>query len=74
MKILKDKLEAYITEMTEGELETSLSRITSQFLPDKDEVTIQVEEQSKKTVLQFLMSQSIQDHKGRPIATIGLLL
>jgi hypothetical protein len=73
VKIPKEKLDAYITEMTAGELETSLSRIVSQFLSDKGEVTIQVKEQSKKTVLQFLMTQSIQDHKGRPIAKIGPL-
>jgi hypothetical protein len=73
VKIPKDKLEAYITEMTEGELEESLSRIASHFLTDRDEVTTQVREQSKKTVLQFLMTQSIQDHKGRPIAKIGPL-
>lgn len=73
VKISKEKLEEYITEITEGDLEASLSRIASQFLPNKDEVATQVKEQSKKTVLQFLMSQSIQDHKGRPIAKIGPL-
>jgi hypothetical protein len=73
VKIPKDKLDEYINEMTEGNLEDSLSRIVANFLPDKEEVTTQVKEQSKKTVLQFLMTQSIQDHKGRPIAKIGPL-
>ncbi|MCL5421032.1 MAG: DUF4209 domain-containing protein [Nitrospirae bacterium] len=73
VKISKEKLDEYITEMTDGDLEESLSRIASHFLPDRDEVTTQVREQSKKTVLQFLMTQSIQDHKGRPIAKIGPL-
>jgi len=73
VEISKEELEEYITEMTEGELEESLSRIASHFLPDRDEVTTQIKELSKKTVLQFLMPQSIQDHKGRPIAKIGPL-
>ncbi len=73
VEIPKDKLDAFINEMTEGDLETCFSRIASYFLPDKEEVTTQVKEQSKKTVLQFLMTQAIQDHKGRPIAKIGPL-
>ena len=73
VEIPKEKIDAFIDEMTEGELETSLSRIASYFLPDKEDVATQVKELSKKTVLSFLMTQSIQDHKGRPIAKIGPL-
>jgi hypothetical protein len=73
VNISKEKLDEFVNEMTEGDLDTSLYRITSYFLPDKEEVATHVKELSKKAVLSFLMPKSIQDHKGRPVAKIGPL-
>ncbi len=73
MSIQKEQMDAFIAALTEGELASVLSRIASYFIPDKDKVANQVKDLSKKVVLQFLMTQEIQDHKGQPVAKIGPL-
>jgi hypothetical protein len=73
MRIPKEQMDAFIAALIEGELEAALSRIASYFIPDKDKVANQVKDLSKKVVLQFLMTQELQDHKGQPVAKVGPL-
>ena len=71
MEIPKEKLDAYLVSMTSGDLETTLNRIAIQFVPKKDQVERQVLELAKNHPLTYLFTKTLQDHKGRPVATIG---
>ena len=71
VEIPKEQLDSYLDSMTEGGLENTLIRIGAQFIPKKDQVEEQVLESAKNYPLTNLFSKTLQDHKGRPIATIG---
>jgi len=71
MEIPKEKLDAYLDSMTSGGLEITLKRIAVRFLPKKDQVEQQVLELAKNHPLTYLFTKTLQDHKGRPVATIG---
>ncbi|MDT0581821.1 DUF4209 domain-containing protein [Brumicola blandensis] len=71
MEIPREKLDAYLDSMTSGGLETTLNRIAIQFIPKKDQVEQQVLELAKNHPLTYLFTKTLQDHKGRPVATIG---
>ncbi len=70
-EIPKDKLDKYVSEMLDGNLELVLSKIAFHFIPKRDEIEKQVKELSSKFVIQYLVSTTIQDHKGRPVGKIG---
>ena len=69
--IPEEKLEAYLNSMVKGGLETSLDRISAQFIPKKDAVEDQVLELVKKHPISYLFEKKLHDHNGRPVATIG---
>jgi len=71
MEIPREKLDAYLDSMTSGGLEKTLNRIAIQFLPKKDQVQQQVLDLAKNHPLTYLFTKTLQDHKGRPVATIG---
>lgn len=71
MEIPREKLDAYLVSITSGDLETTLNRIAIQFIPKKDQVEQQVLELAKNHPLTYLFTKTLQDHKGRPVATIG---
>lgn len=71
MEIPREKLDAYLDSMTSGDLEKTLNRIAIQFIPKKDQVEQQVLELAKNRPLTYLFTKTLQDHKGRPVATIG---
>lgn len=71
IEIPNEQLDAYLDLMTNGGLEVTLRRIAAQFIPKKDQVEQQVLELAKNYPLTFLFTKTLQDHKGRPIATIG---
>jgi hypothetical protein len=71
VEIPKEKLDAYLESMTSGDLETTLNRIAVQFVPKKDQIEQQVRELAKNNPLTYLFTKTLQDHKGRPVATIG---
>lgn len=71
LEIPKEKLEAYLASMTEGGLHRTLSRIAAQFIPKKGQVEQQVLDLAKNHPLTYLFTKTLQDHKGRPVATIG---
>ena len=59
--------------MTEGGLEEVFKRLTVQFLPRKDETISQMRDIAKTAVLSSLISKTVIDDDGRPLATIGPL-
>ena len=71
IEIPKEQLDAYLESMTNGGLENTLVRIAAHFIPKKDQVEEQVLELAKNYPLTYLFTRTLQDHKGRPIATIG---
>jgi hypothetical protein len=70
-EIPKEKMDAYLESMVAGDLETALNRIVIQFLPRKGKIEQQVLELAKNHPLTYLFTKTLQDHKGRPVATIG---
>jgi len=73
IEIPKDKLEKYIKWLTDGDLDTVLTKIAVNYIPKKDEVTKQIQGLSKKAPISFLFTHKIMDAEGRPIATVGSL-
>ncbi len=71
MEIPQEELERYLEGMTEGGLDTTLKRIAAQFVPNKDMVEKQVLELAREFPISYLFTKTLQDHKGRPVATIG---
>lgn len=69
----KEEMDAYIKEMTTGEIKQVLLKIATQYVPNKEEIKEQIFDLSKKSPLSFLFSQHIQDEKGRVVATVGSL-
>lgn len=67
----EEKLEAYLNDMIKGGLETSLCRISAQFIPKKDSVENQVTKLANKCPLSYLFEKKLHSHNGRPVATIG---
>lgn len=72
-EIPKDKLDAFINFMVEGEPKLIFHKIIQNFIPKKDEIKERMFEQAKTAPLTYLIPTSIQDNKGRVIATIGSL-
>ena len=70
-EISKDKLEKYVSEILDGDIELVLNRIAFHFVPKRGEVEEQVKELSRKFVFQYLGTTVLQDYKGRPVAQIG---
>ncbi len=71
MEIPREKLSAYLDSMTSGGLENTLNRIAIHFIPKKDQVEQQVLSLAKNHPLTYFFTKTLQDHKGRPVATIG---
>ncbi len=70
-EISNEKLDAYLDAMTSGGLSEALNRIVAQFTPVKGQVKQQVLDLVKDHPISYLFTKTIQDHKGRPVATIS---
>jgi hypothetical protein len=66
-----EKVNEYIEAITQGTIEEVLVRIAVQYVPDIEQTSIQVRELASKAPLTFLISHSILDSSGRPMANIG---
>lgn len=73
VEIPKDELEKYIKWLTDGDLDTVLTKIAVNYIPKKDEVIKQIRDLSKKAPISFLFTRKIMDAEGHPIATVGSL-
>jgi hypothetical protein len=69
----REKMEEYIASMTNGSPEEIILRVAIQYIPIKEKIKEQIFDLSKKAPLTFLITQQIQDKKGRVVATIGSL-
>ncbi len=70
-KVPKEKLDSFLESMISGGFNVALQRIGVYFLPNKDQIEKQVLDLAKDHPLSFLFTKTLQDHKGRPVATIG---
>ncbi|SOD20712.1 DUF4209 domain-containing protein [Nitrosomonas ureae] len=70
-EIPKEKFDIYLDSITNGGLETTFNRMAVNFLPKKDQVERQVLDLAKNHPISYLFTKTLQDYKGRPVATIG---
>lgn len=70
-EIPADEAERFLDAMTAGTLEEALVRIAVQFIPDKTSVTEEVHRLAKTSALSAIISHTLMDREGRPIAKIG---
>jgi hypothetical protein len=71
ISIPTEKMEKYLEALTAGSLEEVLIRIAVYFIPESEKTTEQVSDLANKAPLTFLISHSILDSSGRPIAQVG---
>lgn len=71
--IPKEKMDNYVAAMIEGELAVALNRIANIYIPSREKTEYQVEQLSKKFVLQSMMPKSICDERGQAVAHIGIV-
>ncbi len=69
--IPKEELQQFVNEVLSGELQEIIGKVISHFLPIKGHTEKMVKEIAQKAPLQALISQTLQDRKGRIIAEIG---
>ncbi len=64
------ELDAVVTWVGEKDLAHAVARFWSYFLPDRDHVQRSLEQQLRDTPLQYLISKTIVDRAGNPIAEV----
>lgn len=69
----RKEMDDYIAAMTEGDLKEVILRIANQYIPNKEKAKEQIFDLSKNSPFIFLITQQIQDDKGRVVATVGSL-
>lgn len=72
-EIPKDKLDAFINFILDGEPKLIFHKVIQNFIPKKDEIKERMFELAKTAPLTYLISTDIHDNRGRVIATIGSL-
>lgn len=73
IEISQKEIEDYIASTVEGDLHSVLIKIAVNFTPQRDQIIELLKDLSRDAPLTFHISTHIQDHQGRPIATIGPL-
>lgn len=71
VSIPTEKIEKYLEALTQGSLEEVLTRIAVHFVPDSEQTAEQVRDLAARAPLTFLISHSILDGSGRPVARVG---
>ena len=71
VEISKKELDEYFDDLTAGGLDSALHRIAWQFIPKRDQVERQLLDLARQHPVSFLFARTLQDHRGRPVATIG---
>lgn len=69
----KEKIEEYVNQVVDGDIQTVLTRIAVRYIPIKEQVKEQIFDLSKNAPLQYLITHKLQDRKGRVVASIGSL-
>jgi len=70
-EIPAEQIERFLDAMTTGTLEEVLFRIAVDFISDKAAITHEVHRHAKTSPLSAIISQTLIDREGRPIAKIG---
>lgn len=73
LNIPKEKMDGFVDLMIKGNKSDILNNILSRFIPKKDEVRERMFEMAKTTPFNYIIPITLQDSKGRVIATIGSL-
>jgi hypothetical protein len=73
MKIPREEFDAYVEQMADGDLDTALERITSHYIPPREEVENQLHDLAQQAPISFLFSRQITDYQGRMVAVVGPL-
>lgn len=71
VEIPNHEIEAWLTQISEGDLEMVTARVALYFLPDPDKVKEEINRLAKKAPLQAIINQSIHGPDGRVVAQIG---
>lgn len=72
-QIPREKFDAYVDKLIEGDIEEVFKRIVIHYIPRKDKIENQLHDLAKKAPISFLFSKQISDHQGRVVAAIGPL-
>ncbi|MBD3350945.1 MAG: DUF4209 domain-containing protein [Candidatus Lokiarchaeota archaeon] len=67
----KEKIDAYLDELTSGTLNDALVKIAYNLIPRKEDVKKQLENLARETPFISMLPKSIADSTGRTVATIG---
>lgn len=73
IEIPNEKMEAFVTAMTEGTFEDAVLRISGHFLPLEADVVEQVRNLAQKAPLQSLFTKTLVHSDGTTVATVGSL-
>lgn len=71
MEVPRDRVIAHTREILSGDLEQAISRFISAYLPSREQVKAQVNENASKFIFQFLCRQALVDADGRTTAVLG---
>jgi hypothetical protein len=66
----RQKIDNYIAEMTQGDIDTCLKRLALAYLPNKQNTENQIRNLAKQNPIRYTCNITIPDHRGRPIAII----
>jgi hypothetical protein len=67
----REELAQFLDGMTAGNLETAMVRLIVHFIPNKKATQKQVLDLAKNAPLQSMVSQTLVDHEGRPVAGLA---
>ncbi|HBC87046.1 MAG TPA: hypothetical protein DCZ94_08840 [Lentisphaeria bacterium] len=68
--IPEEEMRKYIEVMTEGSLHDSLLRVAAKYFPDRSVIEEQLSELAEAAPLMSHLTIILQDHKGRPVASV----
>ncbi len=71
VRVPNEVVEQFLDGVTQGSLEDALVRLAVHFVPDKSALTKQVHGLAKTAPLSMLITQTVIDAKGRPLAKVG---
>ncbi len=73
VSIPNDRLNEYVSSMTEGRLDEVLSRVAFRFVPNQQETAVRISQLADEAVLTSLTTKIIVDDAGLPVARVGSL-
>jgi hypothetical protein len=71
MEFTQEEIDQYVEELVACDMQSAIDRIVFQFIPRRDETERRMHDIAAKAPMQFMITKKLQDHQGRPVATIG---